>query len=50
MINIIFGLIMIIGGATGSFVLIGTSSSTGLLVVGVLVFGYGIKNLMDDRA
>lgn len=40
--NIIIGLVMIIGGATGKLVLAGTQSSGALVVLGVGLLGWGI--------
>lgn len=44
-IGIIFSLIMIIGGLTGSLALRGTNSSIALVVVGVLFLLYDISKL-----
>jgi len=40
--NIIIGLVMIIGGATRKLSLRGTSSSIALVVLGVVLLGWGI--------
>lgn len=40
--NIIIGIGMIIGGATGKLVLIGTDSSAALVVLGVGLLGWGV--------
>ena len=40
-INIILGLIMVIGGLTGNLALIGTNSGTALAVVGGLLIAWG---------
>lgn len=47
--NIIIGLVMIIGGATGKLALRGTHSSGGLVVVGILLLGWGIFSLTRNR-
>lgn len=39
--NIIIGIGMIIGGATGKLVLIGTDSAAALVVLGVVLLGWG---------
>ena len=39
--NIIFGLIFIVGGASGQLALIGTNSSGLLVVLGVGLLGWG---------
>ena len=50
MVNIIFGIIMIIGGASGKLTLIGTSSSGALVLVGVGVTAYGIYQMVKRRS
>lgn len=40
--NIIFGLVAIVGGASGQLVLRGTNNSTALMVVGAGLVIYGI--------
>ena len=42
MVNIIIGIIFIIGGLSGSLVLRGTNSSGGLVVVGIGLVIWGI--------
>ncbi len=42
MFRIIIGIVMIVGGASGKLALRGTNSSGALVVVGVLLLGYGI--------
>jgi len=48
--NIIIGLVMIIGGATGKLALIGTQSSGALVVFGVLLLGWGIYQIVKSRS
>lgn len=43
--NIIFGIVCIVGGATGKLALIGTNSGPALAVVGAGVTGLGIYQL-----
>jgi hypothetical protein len=40
--NILFGIVMILGGLSGKLVLIGTQSSGALVAVGVGLLGYGV--------
>lgn len=40
--NIIFGVVFVIGGLSGQLALIGTNSSGALVVVGLLMAGYGV--------
>jgi uncharacterized membrane protein YfcA len=47
--SLIFGIIMIIGGASGKLVLIGTNSSTALVVVGVVVTAIGVFQMMSSK-
>ena len=47
--NIIIGLVMIIGGATGKLALIGTQSSGALVAVGVALLGWGIFSLVRNK-
>jgi hypothetical protein len=47
--NIIIGLIMIIGGATGKLALIGTQSSGALVAVGVVLLGWGVFSLVRNK-
>ena len=42
MLNILYGIILIMGGASGRMVLIGTDSSGALVLAGVGLIGYGI--------
>jgi hypothetical protein len=47
--NIIIGLVMIIGGATGKLALRGTHSSGALVVIGVLLLGWGVFSMTRNR-
>jgi hypothetical protein len=47
--NIIIGLVMIIGGATKKLALIGTQSSGALVVLGVVLLGWGIFQIVRSR-
>lgn len=47
--NIIIGLIMIIGGATGKLALIGNQSSGALVAVGVVLLGWGVFSLVRNK-
>lgn len=47
--NIILGIIFIIGGASGKLVLIGTDSSTALMVIGAGLCLWGIFQLVKAR-
>lgn len=47
--NIIIGLVMIIGGATGKLALRGTNSSGALVAIGVALLGWGIFQLARNR-
>ena len=49
-VNIIFGIIMIVGGASGELALIGTDSSGALVLVGVGVTAYGIYQVAKRRS
>ena len=40
--NIIFGLLSIAAGVSGRFRLVGTQSSTALIVIGVGITGFGL--------
>ena len=48
-INIIVGLLMIVAGLSGKFVLIGTHSGTLLVVIGAIVAGLGCYRLLKGR-
>lgn len=49
MVNILFGLVFIIGGLTGHLALIGTNSGEALAVVGALMLAYGIYQLKQKN-
>mgnify|MGYP000887103659 CR=1 FL=1 len=40
--NMLLGVAAIVAGASGRFTLVGTNSTTLLVVVGVAMFGYGL--------
>jgi hypothetical protein len=46
-INIVIGLIFIVGGLSGGLVLRGTGSGVGLAVVGVFITGLGVFRLAN---
>jgi hypothetical protein len=48
-VNIIIGVIFIIGGLTGKLALIGTSSGPALAVVGVILVIVGIMRFLRSR-
>jgi len=47
--NIVIGILFIIGGLSGRFALIGTSSGGALVVVGVLLLIWGIVQVARNR-
>lgn len=47
--NIIIGLVLIIGGASGKLALRGTQSSGALVLIGVLLLRWGIFQLVRNR-
>jgi uncharacterized membrane protein YfcA len=47
--SLIFGIFMVMGGASGKLVLIGTNSSGALVVVGVLTAAFGLYQLMSSK-
>jgi lipoprotein-releasing system ATP-binding protein len=47
--NILFGVVFLIGGASGSLVLRGTNSSIALVLVGVLLIALGIVRSLPSR-
>jgi hypothetical protein len=47
--NIIIGLVMIIGGASGKLALRGTSSSGALVAIGVALLGWGVFQLVRKK-
>jgi hypothetical protein len=48
-INIVIGLVFIVGGLTGGMALIGTGSGVALAVVGLLLVCLGIFRLVSSR-
>jgi hypothetical protein len=46
-LNIIFGMVFIIGGLSGKFVMKGTQSGGALAVIGVVLLGLGAYRLMN---
>jgi len=47
--NIIIGLVLIIGGATGQLLLRGTNSSIALVVLGVALLAWGIYSKIRKK-
>jgi len=47
--NIIIGLVMIIGGATGKLALRGTGSSGALVAIGIALLAWGIFKLARSK-
>ena len=47
--NIIFGLIFVVGGASGQLALIGTNSSGALVVVGLGLLAWGGYQAMSSQ-
>ncbi len=47
--NLVLGLIMIGGGASGKLTLLGTNSGTALVAVGVGLSGLGVYQLIKSR-
>lgn len=47
--NIVFGIVCIVGGATGKLALIGTNSGPALAVAGACVTGLGVFQLWRRR-
>jgi hypothetical protein len=47
--NIIIGLVMIVGGASGKLALRGTSSSGALVAIGVALLGWGVFQLVRNK-
>ncbi len=45
-LNIVLGIAMVVGGATGQLALLGTSSSTALVIVGAVCAGLGVYQLV----
>ena len=49
-VNVILGVLMIVAGLSGKFVLIGTHSGLLLTVVGVVVAGLGCWRMIQGRS
>jgi uncharacterized membrane protein YfcA len=47
--SLIVGIFMVIGGASGKLVLIGTNSSTALVIVGVVVAAFGLFQMLANK-
>ena len=47
--NIIIGLVMIIGGASGKLALRGTNSTAALIAIGVALLGWGVFQVVRSR-
>ena len=47
--NLVVGLVMIVGGASGKLTLLGTNSSVALIAVGVGIGGLGVFQLIKSR-
>ena len=45
-LNIVLGIAMVVGGATGQLALLGTSSSPALVAVGAVCAGLGVFQLV----
>ena len=48
-LNIVFGLIMLVGGLSGKLPLIGTNSSVALAAIGAAVLVWGIVQFVRSR-
>ena len=46
--SLIMGILMVVGGASGKLVLIGTNSSTALTIVGVIIAAFGLFQMLFD--
>jgi uncharacterized membrane protein YfcA len=47
--SLVMGIFMVIGGASGKLVLIGTNSSTALVIVGVVVAAFGLFQMLAGK-
>ena len=47
--NIIVGLLLLLGGLSGRFVLLFTGSSAALAVVGAIILGIGVYQAISSR-
>ena len=48
--NLIIGLVMVIGGASGKLVFRGTNSSAALVVVGAILLLWGVFSIWRSRS
>jgi hypothetical protein len=48
-INIVIGVIFVIGGLTGRLALIGTNSGPAIAVVGALLIAFGVYRMVASR-
>ena len=46
-LNIVIGIVFIIGGLSGNLVLIGTRSGAALAVLGVVLVGFGVFRIVN---
>lgn len=49
-VNIILGVLMIVAGLSGKFVLLGTNSGVALSVIGAIIAGVGCFRLIKSRS
>ncbi len=47
--SLIMGILMVVGGASGKLVLIGTNSSTALTIVGVIIAAFGLFQMLAGQ-
>jgi hypothetical protein len=47
--GLFWGVILVIAGLSGSYVLNGTSSSGALVIVGLVIIGFGIRRISLER-
>jgi hypothetical protein len=47
--NLAFGLVAVVGGASGELTLLGTGSTTALMVVGGLLAAFGLIQIVRAR-
>jgi len=48
-VNVIIGLLLVVGGLSGKFVLLGTNSSVLLAIFGGAIAGLGVYRLVKGR-
>lgn len=48
--NVIFGLVFIVGGASGQLALRGTNSSSALMVVGGVLVAFGLVQMVRSKS